>query len=257
MNVKKEYMKLFRRNLFLNKNKSKKVIKEVSEDVDHILSKYDDDRVAFDEEMEPAIYRALRLTKENTEYLEDLGFINAIKYSSKVPHLNLKTKMKVGNLPLINITSGINNKKGDYDVAKGVVAIGNKARGIIALGKMAYGVIAIGAVSIGIISFGVLSAGVFSVAAIAFALLLSLGGISISAIASLGVLSISSLAASGQIAMAHFVKSANKVSENIPGWFEFLSNNMTLILLIFEIILVAVALVIFYFDFLSKYKYNE
>jgi len=257
MNVKKEYMKLFKRNLFLNNKKSKVIIDKVSNEVDEILSKYDNDKVAFNEEMEPAIYKGHRLTKENSEYIEDLGLINTLKYSSKVPHLNMKTKMKVGDLPLINISSGFNKDKGDYDVAKGIIAIGSKARGVIALGKMAYGLVAIGGISIGILSFGILSAGVFSVAALAFALLLSLGGISISAIASLGVISLSSLAAAGQIAMANFVKTASKVSENIPGWFEILSNNITIIVLIFEFILVAVALIIFYFDFLSKYKYNK
>jgi len=257
MDVKKEYMKLFSRNLFLNKEKSKKIKKRVSRKVDQVLSRYEDDRVAFNEELEPAIYRALRLTEENAEYIEDMGIINVIQFSAKVPHLNLKTRMKIGNLPLIHITSGLDPKLGDYNVAKGVVAIGKKAKGIIALGKSAYGLIAIGVFSIGILSFGGLSIGLFSAAVIALSILLSIGVVSISAIASLGIFAFSTLAASGQVAVGYFFKTADKISENIPAWFAMLSDNIGSVVLIFELIVLAVILIIYYFDYISRYNYRK
>lgn len=258
MDLKKEYMKLFKKNLFLNKKKSNKVLKEVSEDIDQVIKKYKNQKDAFNKEIEPAIYRAHRLTKKNSNYLEDMGLVNAIKYSGKVPHLNLKTKMKVGNLPLIHYASGFNHNKGSYDVTNGVISIGNKARGLIAIGKMAYGLIAIGAVSIGILSVGVLSAGIFTIAAVAFSLILSLGGISISAFLSMGGLSISSIAASGKVAVANFIiKSGETVSSNIPGWFEYISGNINSLLLFVELILIAIGILIFYFDYISRYNYKE
>lgn len=257
MEVKKEYMKIFSRNLFLNRKKSKKIEKEVSEEIDEILSRYDDDRVAYNEELEGAIPRALRITEENAEYFEDMGFVNALKFSGKVPHFNIRSKMEIGGLPVFNIASGYNPEKGDYDVAKGIIAVGSKARGIIAMGKMAYGVVAIGALSIGVLSFGILSAGVFSVAGIAFALLLALGGVSISAIISMGIVALSSLAASGQFAMAHFVNTANQVSENMPGWFAAISNNISTVILVFEIILIVIGVSIFYLDNLSRNNYDK
>jgi len=257
MDVKKKYMKIFKKNLYLKREKKQKIIKQVSNEIDEILSRYDDDRVAFNEEMEGAIPHALRLTRENADYIEDMGLINAIKYSSKVPHLDIKTKMTLGNLPVFHLTSGYNRKKGDYDVAKGIIAIGSKAKGVIAFGKLAYGLIAIGGISLGILSFGFLSAGVFSVAGLAFALLFAVGGIAISAIASMGIVALSSLAASGQFAMAHFVKTGQKISENMPGWFAAMANNIGTVILVFEMILLGIAIVVFYFDYISKNSYDE
>lgn len=257
MDVKKEYMKLFLRNLYLNNKKSKKIKSELSEELDQILNKYDDDRVAFNEELKGAIPRALKATEQNAQYLEDMGLINAIKFSAKVPYLNIKSKMEIANLPVFHFTRGYNHKKKDYDQAKAIIAIGDKAKGVIAIGKLAYGLIAIGGISIGILSFGILSAGIFSAAGISFALLLALGGISISAIASLGVVALSSLAASGQIAMAHFVKTTQKVSTNIPGWFTIMADNIGMVLLIFEIVIFLIIIIIFCFDYISKLKYRK
>ena len=252
MDVKKEYMKIFSKNLFLNSKKTKKVKQEVSDEIDEILSRYDNQKEAFNEEMEGAIPKAIRMTKNNAEYLEDMGIINAIRFAGKVPHVSIKSKKEMWGMPLIHFASGFNSKKGDYDVAKGIVAIGSKARGIIALGKLAYGLIAIGGISLGVLSFGIISAGVFSAAGIAFALLLAVGGISISAVVSMGIVALSSLAASGRVAMAHFVQTGQKVSENIPGWFSAMSNNIGMVILIFEVILFGIILLIFYLDLYIK-----
>lgn len=257
MEIKKKYMKIFRKNLYLNNKKSKKIIKQVSNEIDEILSRYDDEVEAYNKEMEGAIPYALSLTRENADYIEDMGIINAIKFSAKVPHLDIKSKMEIGNLPVFHLTSGFNSKKGDYDVAKGIIAIGSKAKGVIAFGKLAYGLIAIGGLSIGLLSFGFLSAGVFSVAGLAFAFLLAIGGISISAIASIGIVALSSLAASGQVAMAHFVKTGQKVTENIPAWFAAMANNIGMVILVFEMIILGIGLLIFYFDYISKSNYDD
>ncbi len=257
MKVKKQYMKIFTKNIYLNNEKKKKIIEKERKEVERIMSKYDDETEAFNKEMEGAMPKAYRLTKENANYVEDMGIINAIKFSGQVPHFNIKSKMQIGNLPLFHISSGYNPKKEDYDVARGIISIGSKARGVVAIGKLAYGLIAIGGISIGILSIGFLSAGIFSVAGIAFAILLALGGISISAVASLGIVALSSLAASGQVAMANFVSTAQKVSENIPGWFEIMANNVGNVILIFELILIAIIALVFFFNYYSKYKYNE
>jgi len=257
MKVKKQYMKIFAKNIFLNSKKKKEIIEKERKEVEKIMSKYDDEKEAFNKEMEGAIPKAHRITKENANYVEDMGIINAIKFSGKVPHFNIKSKMQIGSLPLFHISSGFNPKKEDYDVARGIISIGSKARGVVAIGTLAYGLIAIGGISIGVLSIGVLSAGLFSVAGIAFALLLAIGGISISAIASIGIVALSSLAASGRVAIANFVKTGQKVSENIPGWFEIMTNNIGSVILIFELIFLAILGIVFYFDYYSKYKYKE
>lgn len=257
MNVKKQYMKLFSKNIYLNKEKKKEIVEKEREKVEKIMSKYDDEKIAFNKEMEGAIPKAHRITKENADYVEDMGIVNVIKFSGKVPHFNIKSKMKIGKLPLFHIASGFDPEKGDYNVTRGLISIGSKARGVIAIGKLAYGLIAIGGISIGVLSVGILSAGLFSVAGIAFALLLALGGISISAVASLGVVALSTLAASGQVAVANFVKTGQKVSENMPGWFEIMANNVGSVILIFELILILIIVLVFYSDYYSKYKYNE
>jgi len=257
MDIKKKYMKIFRKNLYLNSKKSKKIIKQVEAEIDDILSRYDDEAKAYNEEMEGAIPYALRLTRENADYIEDMGLVNAIKFSSKVPHVDIKSRMEIGNLPVFHLTSGFNREKGDYDVAKGIIAIGSKARGVIAFGKLAYGLIAIGGLSIGLLSFGFLSAGVFSVAGLAFAFLLAIGGISISAIASIGIVALSSLAASGRVAMAHFVQTGQKMSENMPAWFAAMANNIGMVILVFEMIIIGIGLLIFYFEYISKRNYDD
>jgi len=96
-------------------------------------------------------------------------------------------------LPLLHIASGIDPETGKARVAKGIIAIGDRAqgvlaiggmaRGFLAIGGMATGVLAIGGFAVGVIAFGGGAIGLFSVGGLAIALILALGGVAIAPIA--------------------------------------------------------------------------
>lgn len=77
-------------------------------------------------------------------------------------HYEYKSKIMIGNLPLVHINIGL----GAYG-AKGVLAIGNGAKGIFAVGLLSMGVVSVGLLSMGLFAFGTL----------ALALLMGAGGI--------------------------------------------------------------------------------
>ena len=92
------------------------------------------------------------------------GVTRKYLYDSGMLFREFKSHMKIGTLPLVYVTSGINPETGKRLWAKGVIAIGRKAVGIIAIGQLAIGVISIGQLSISLlIALGQLSiAGLFS-----------------------------------------------------------------------------------------------
>lgn len=75
-------------------------------------------------------------------------------------HYEYKSKIMIGNRPLVHINIG----QGLY-----------KARGIISIGMFASGVLSLGVFSCGIISFGAISLGIISLAAFALGLYIAVG----------------------------------------------------------------------------------
>jgi len=98
-------------------------------------------------------------------------------------------------LPLIHVDLGQGR------VAKGWLAIGDKAVGFIACGGLAAGVVSVGGFSIGVLSIGGLAAGVLSIAGAAVGVW-AIGGIAIGYVA-IGGCAIAWLAANGGLAVAH------------------------------------------------------
>ncbi len=69
-------------------------------------------------------------------------------YESGMLFKEFKSKIKIGSLPLVHITSGVCPETGKRIWAKGIIAIGRKAIGVFAVGQLSIGVIAIGQLSI-------------------------------------------------------------------------------------------------------------
>ncbi|MBI3876120.1 MAG: protein kinase [Verrucomicrobia bacterium] len=88
-----------------------------------------------------------------------------------------KSKTELFGLPLVNICSGTDPTTGRVRIAKGIIAIGDKAKGVIALGGVATGVFAFGGVAIGVFAFGGSALGVFSFGGLALALVFAIGGL--------------------------------------------------------------------------------
>jgi hypothetical protein len=109
-----------------------------------------------------------------------LGTTRKYLYESGLLFREFKSHLKVGSLPLIHITVGIDPQTGKRLCARGIIAIGRKAAGVIAIGQFAFGFISIGQASFGVISIGQLAIGL---------------------LAGLGQLSIAALFAAGQMAL--------------------------------------------------------
>jgi len=102
------------------------------------------------------------------------GVTRKYLYESGMLFREFTSHWKMGVLPLVHITTGINPQTGKRLWAKGFLAVGRKAVGVIAIGQVSVGIIAIGQLSIAIIFAlgqfsiaGLFSAGQMAVAAIA------------------------------------------------------------------------------------------
>jgi hypothetical protein len=102
-----------------------------------------------------------------------LGVTRKYLYESGMLFREFTSHWRLGVLPLVHITMGINPETGKRLWAKGVIAIGRKAVGIIAIGQVAAGIIAIGQLSVAIVfALGQLSiAGIFSAGQAAISLI--------------------------------------------------------------------------------------
>ena len=87
--------------------------------------------------------------------------------------------------PLVHVAYGRDPATGQVRVARGIIAMGQKAVGVIAIGGYARGLFAFGGVAIGGIAFGGLALGFFAFAGLALGLV-SVGGLSIGLLLALG-----------------------------------------------------------------------
>ena len=97
--------------------------------------------------------------------------------------VNYRSKAMLFGLPLLHVTSGIDPETGRQRVAKGIIAIGDRAKGVVAFGGLAMGGFAVGGVAIGVFAFGGCALGLISFGGLAVALLAALGGGAIAPIA--------------------------------------------------------------------------
>jgi tRNA A-37 threonylcarbamoyl transferase component Bud32 len=94
-----------------------------------------------------------------------------------------RSKATLWGLPLLHVTSGLDPQTGRPRVAKGIIAIGDRAKGVVAFGGLAVGGFAFGGLAIGVFAFGGGAFGLISFGGLAIALLAALGGGAIAPIA--------------------------------------------------------------------------
>jgi tRNA A-37 threonylcarbamoyl transferase component Bud32 len=107
----------------------------------------------------------------------------AVRASQARQGLDYRSKATLFGLPWLHVTSGIDPRTGRVRVAKGIIAIGDRAQGVVAFGGLAMGGFAVGGLAIGIFAFGGGAFGLVALGGLAVALLAALGGAAIAPIA--------------------------------------------------------------------------
>ena len=97
--------------------------------------------------------------------------------------VDYRSKTMLFGLPLLHVASGLDPTTGRARVARGIIAIGNRAHGVVAFGGMATGGFAFGGLAMGIFAFGGCALGVVSFGGLALALVAAFGGGAIAPIA--------------------------------------------------------------------------
>ncbi len=149
------------------------------------------------------------------------GVTRKYLYESGMLFREFKSHWKMGVLPLVHITIGINPETGKRLWAKGVIAIGRKSLGVIAIGQVSAGIIAISHLSIGVISIGQLAIG----------LVLAMGQVSVAGLFSAGQVAVGAIAigqitagyyALGQFAVGKFILSVSTQDYEAVSFFKSL-----------------------------------
>lgn len=115
--------------------------------------------------------RYQRASDVKTE-LETISGMSTAAFRPQFGH-EFRTKATLFGLPLVHIATGVDPRTGRPRVAKGIIAIGDRAVGGVAIGGGAVGGIAIGGAALGVVSLGGLSIG----------LLAAIGGMAIGGLA--------------------------------------------------------------------------
>jgi tRNA A-37 threonylcarbamoyl transferase component Bud32 len=123
--------------------------------------------------------------------------------------VDYRSKATLWGLPLLHVTSGIDPQTGRVRVAKGIIAIGDRAKGVVAFGGLAMGGFAFGGMAIGVFAFGGGALGLVSVGGGVIALLAAIGGGAIAPIA-LGGGAIGYLAFGGGAIGVHVMDAATR-----------------------------------------------
>lgn len=117
-----------------------------------------------------------------------------------------KSRLKIGQIPLIHINLGYGRK-----VAKGIIAIGNIAIGVISIGAVAAGLFSFGGLALGGIALAGASAGILAIGGASIGYF-ALGGLAIG-IYACGGLAIASKIAIGGAAFGHIAIGAKATGE--------------------------------------------
>lgn len=135
-----------------------------------------------------------------------------------------KSKLKIGNVPLIHVVFAHNLKA----KAKGIIAVGPRATGIIAIGFLSVGLLAMGCLSFGLFAIGALALALFSIGG------LSIGGVAFGGVAfgvlamggfAFGIYSIGGLAFGSKVALGDQAFGHIAIGNSPHGAFEFFKNN--------------------------------
>jgi hypothetical protein len=97
--------------------------------------------------------------------------------------VDYRSKTMLFGWPLVHVASGVDPQTGRARVARGIIAIGDRAQGVIAMGGMATGVIAIGGLAVGVLAIGGGAIGLVALGGLAIAMLLAIGGGAVAPIA--------------------------------------------------------------------------
>jgi tRNA A-37 threonylcarbamoyl transferase component Bud32 len=123
--------------------------------------------------------------------------------------VDYRSKATLFGLPWLHVTSGIDPQTGQVRVAKGIIAIGDRAKGVVAFGGAAMGGFAFGGLAIGVFAFGGCAIGLVAFGGMAIALLAAVGGGAIAPIA-MGGGAIGYLAFGGAAIGAHVLDGVTK-----------------------------------------------
>jgi multidrug efflux pump subunit AcrA (membrane-fusion protein)/predicted Ser/Thr protein kinase len=156
--------------------------------------------------------------------------------------LDYRSKAMLFGLPLLHVTSGFDPQTGRVRVAKGIIAIGDKAQGVVAFGGLAMGGFAFGGLAIGVVAFGGAALGLVAFGGLAIALIAALGGAAIAPIA-IGGGAIGYLAFGGGTIGANVWGAASKnpaAGRFFLPWAKVLLANIQWIVLIFVVLVVGI-----------------
>ncbi len=196
------------------------------------------------------------------EVIESMGDADAIAaevYESYMnsreierPFIEYKSDKTIFGMPLVHIVKARRNKsyiRGiGYDrnrymhlpVAKGFIAIGQRAKGIISIGTISCGLISIGVISVGLISFALVGLGLLSLGNVVVGLLMALGNIAVGSF-SIGNIALAYAAfgnsSTGKYAIGNAVNGINKIritniQANIPieqNVIDFINNTPSIV----------------------------
>jgi tRNA A-37 threonylcarbamoyl transferase component Bud32 len=154
-------------------------------------------KVHIDVRLDEVVLRALEMKPElrYQQVSEVKTMVETIAGTPANPHeaavhprwayqgVDYRSKATLFGLPLLHLTSGLDPQTGRVRVARGIIAIGDRAQGVVAFGGMAMGGFAFGGLAIGVFAFGGGAIGLISIGGGAIALLAALGGGAIAPIA--------------------------------------------------------------------------
>lgn len=141
----------------------------------------------------------------------------------KTREYEYKSRLKIGNLPLVHINFGYGKK-----VAKGIIAIGNIAIGVLSLGGLSLGVLSLGGIGMGLLSigglaigglcFGGLAIGIYACGGLAIGQTLAIGGKAIGHIA-IGASATGKYCLEGSnISGREILLFLRTIPESLPNW---------------------------------------
>lgn len=132
------------------------------------------------------------VAQEFIENIEPSALVNQGKKT-----FNYTSKAKIMGIPLISI------RVGKFEVAKGIIAIGNFSVGVISIGAFSLGIFSLGGIGLGVMAFGGLALGAIGAfGGVAAAYMLAIGGVAVAHNLAIGGVAIATDIAIGDVAHA-------------------------------------------------------
>ena len=131
----------------------------------------------------------------------------------KTREYEYKSRLKIGNLPLVHINFGYGKK-----VAKGIIAIGGIGMGLLSIGGLAIGGLCFGGLGIGYMAVGGLALGIYACGGLAIGQTLAIGGKAIGHIA-IGASATGKYCLEGSnISGREILLFLRTIPESLPNW---------------------------------------